>query len=364
MTDSQLVVPATSVEGTGLPRPAADAASPTVRDTLRSSRKGTYWQAGGWGVLAACGFGAPWVIGLYELQLAVQAVTMGVLALSIGWMLRQTGQLSFGHAAFYGIAGYATAYAGMHWELPLPVVLLFGQAAGTGAALVVALFTVRVPGIAFAMLTLAIGMLAWVAGGHLRDITNGVNGLSVTLEGDLLGQPVGMYIDPVQSWPLVWGTLMLVVAGLWAVSRTPYGRRLAAIRENEERVRFSGYGTYLPRVLAFTISGLVASLAGTLNLLSTSFISLDTLYWSTSGLALIAAVIGGTRSVLGPPAGAVAFVLLQNYLTDVGNHYQAVLGTALILVVLVAPGGGAELVARGRDRVRRRLLGAKGATHA
>jgi branched-chain amino acid transport system permease protein len=362
VTDSQLAPSSVRAEETAGPAP--DTGEATVRGTLREGRRGTYGQASGWLVLTVAGFGAPWVIGLYELQLAVQAATMGVLALSIGWMLRQTGQLSFGHAAFYGISGYATAYAGMHWELSLPVVLLFGLGAGTVAALLVALFTVRVPGIAFAMLTLAIGMLAWVAGGQLREITRGVNGLSVTLDGDLLGRPVGMYIDPVRSWPLVWGTLMLVVAGLWAISRTTYGRRLAAIRENEERVRFSGYGTYLPRVLAFTISGLVASLAGTLNLLSTSFISLDTLYWSTSGLALIAAVIGGTRSVLGPPVGAAVFVLLQNYLTAVGEHYQAVLGTALVLVVLLAPGGGAELVARTRGWVRRRLIRAKGARRA
>ena len=356
MTDSQLASPVPVDAETAATPSSARPGDATVGATLRESRRGGYGQAGGWLVLTVAGFGAPWVIGLYELQLAVQAATMGVLALSIGWLLRQTGQLSFGHAAFYGIAGYATAYAGMHWELSLPVVLLFGLVAGTAAAFLVALVTVRVPGIAFAMLTLAIGMLAWVAGGQLRDVTRGVNGLSVTLEGDLLGRPVGMYIDPVQSWPLVWGTLMVVVAALWALSRTRFGRHLAAIRENEERVRFSGYGTFLPRVVAFTISGLVASLAGMLNLLSTSFISLDTLYWTTSGLALIAAVLGGTRSVLGPPAGAVVFVLLQNYLTAVGEHYQAVLGIALVLVVLLAPGGGAELVVRCWSWLRRRLV--------
>jgi branched-chain amino acid transport system permease protein len=363
VTESQLASRLPAAAGPATTPPSVRATGATVRDTVRAGRRGGYAQACGWVALTAAGFGAPWVIGLYELQLAVQAAVMGVLALSIGWMLRQTGQLSFGHAAFYGIAGYATAYAGMHWQFSLPVVLLFGLGAGTAAALLVALVTVRIPGIAFAMLTLAIGMLAWVAGGQLREVTRGVNGLSVTLQGNLLGQPVGMYIDPVRSWPLVWGTLMMVVAMLWAVSRTSFGRRLAAIRENEERVRFSGYGTYLPRVAAFTISGLVASLAGTLNLLSTSFISLDTLYWTTSGFALIAAVLGGTRSVLGPPVGAVVFVLLQNYLTAVGEHYQAVLGAALVLVVLLAPGGGAEVVVRCRDWLRQHLAGRR-ARHA
>jgi branched-chain amino acid transport system permease protein len=336
----------------------------TVRDVLAAERRGARWQALGWLVLAGAGLGAPWMIGLYELQLAVQGATMGVLALSIGWLLRQTGQLSFGHAMFYGTAGYATAYVGTHGDLPLYAVLACGLLCGTVLAFAVALVTVRAPGIAFAMLTLAIGMMAWVAGGQLRSITHGFDGLNVALEGTLLGDPVGSYINPVTSWPLVWLTLMTAVGGLWWLSRTPWGRRLAAIRENEERTRFSGYGTFLPRVVAFTVSGFVASLAGTLSVVTTSFISLESLYWSTSGLALIVAVIGGTRSVLGPPAGAVVFVLLQNYLTEVGDHYQLVLGLTLIVVVLVCPGGAAELAVKATSVVRRIPTTRKGARDA
>jgi len=158
---------------------------------------------------------------------------------------------------------------------------------------------------------------------------------------------------------------MGAVAMLWLISCTPWGRTLVAIRENEERARFSGYRTYLPRVLAFAISGLVASVAGTVNVVTTNFISLDSLYWSTSGLALIVAVIGGVKSVLGPPAGAIAFTVLQNYLSGSGSHYQSVLGVILILTVLVAPGGGADLVHRGRRWATRRLRHAdQGGPHA
>jgi branched-chain amino acid transport system permease protein len=198
-------------------------------------------------------------------------------------------------------------------------------------------------------------MLVWVAGGQLHSITRGADGLNVQLDGALLGKDVVMYGNPVEAWPLVWGVLMAVVAALWALSRTTWGRRLASIRDNEERMRFSGYATYWPRVLAFTVSGTVAGLAGTLNLVTTSFISLSALFWSTSGIALIVAVIGGVRSVLGPPLGAVLFVLLQNLLAGSGNHYQAVIGVVLIAVVLVAPGGCVELVERGCAVARRRL---------
>jgi branched-chain amino acid transport system permease protein len=327
----------------------------TVAQTLRHHDRSARWQAAAWAVLTLAGLGAPWVISLYQLQLAQQAMVMGLLALSIGWLLRQTGQLSFGHAAFYGIAGYATSYVAQEAQLPIGLTLLAGIACGTVAAFVVGLVTIRVPGIAFAMLTLAIGMLVWVAGGQLHSITRGADGLNVQLDGTLFGKDVVMYGNPVDAWPLVWGVLMAVVAALWALSRTTWGRRLASIRDNEERMRFSGYATYWPRVLAFTVSGAVAGVAGTLNLVTTSFISLSALFWSTSGIALIVAVIGGVRSVLGPPLGAVLFVVLQNYLAGSGNHYQAVIGLVLIVVVLVAPGGCVELVERGFGATRRRL---------
>lgn len=327
----------------------------TVAGTLRRANRTARWQALGWIVLAIGGLGVPWVVSLYQLQLAQQAMIMGLLALSIGWLLRQTGQLSFGHAAFYGIAGYATAYVAQHADLPIGLTLLAGIGCGTAAALVVGLVTIRVPGIAFAMLTLAIGMLAWVAGGQMHSITRGADGLNVQLEGTLFGKDAVMYGNPVEAWPLVWGLLMVVMAGLWTLSRTTWGRRLASIRDNEERMRFSGYGTYWPRVAAFAVSGLVASAAGTLNLMTSSFISLSALFWSTSGLALIVAVIGGVRSVLGPPLGAVLFVLLQNYLSGSGSHYQGVLGLVLIAMVLVSPGGFMELAQRGSTAVGARL---------
>jgi branched-chain amino acid transport system permease protein len=332
---------------------------PTVSDALRHANRSARWQVLGWVVLAVAGLGAPWVISLYQLQLAQQAMVMGLLALSIGWLLRQTGQLSFGHAAFYGIAGYGTAYLVQHADLPIGLTLLVGIGVGTLAAVVVGLVTIRVPGIAFAMLTLAIGMLAWVAGGQMHEITRGADGLNVQLEGSLLGKEAAMYGNPVDAWPLVWGVLMVVMAALWALSRSTWGRRLASIRDNEERMRFSGYATYWPRVAAFAVSGLVASIAGTLNLVTTSFISLTALFWSTSGLALIVAVIGGVRSVLGPPLGAVLFVLLQSYLAGSGNHYQAVLGLVLIAVVLASPGGCIEIVERAFTAVASRLRAAR-----
>lgn len=323
----------------------------SVRQVLHTPRIALARLALGWAVVTGAGFGAPYILSAYQLQVAVHGAILGLLALSIGWLLRQTGLLSFGHAAFYGFAGYTAALAAMRLELSTPVAVLLGVAAGSALAFVVGALIVRVPGIAFAMLTLAIGQLIYVASTRSRSLTNGFDGLVASFPGDFLGHPAETYSSAVTSWPLVWAILTLAVACLWWVSRTVFGRRLTGIRENEERVRFSGQGTFLPRVLAFTISGAFAGAAGVLSVLSLGFISPNDIYWTTSGVALIVAVIGGVGSVAGPPIGALAFVTLQAALAE-NSHYQVIIGLALIVVVAVAPGGITALLARAKGAFR------------
>jgi len=334
---------------------------PTVKSVLSTGRGTLLLHIGGWLLVLAIGLAMPYVLSLYPLQLAVQGATLGLLALSVGWLLRQTGLLSFGHAAFYGAAGYAAGLFVNRLDMGTAPALLLGVAVGTGLSLVCALLIVRTPGIAFSMLTLAIGMLVWVFATQTRSLTNGFDGLPVRFTSPLLGQDPSSYTDPVTAWPLIWLTLMAVAALLWGISRTVFGRRLIAIRENEERVRFIGHTTYLPRVIAFTISGLVASVAGSFAVLNLGFLSTDSLYWSASGLALIVAVIGGSRSVLGPPAGALAFIALQAQLSG-STHYQVIIGSVLMLVVILAPGGASELAIRVGSRISNTLK--RGVPHA
>lgn len=323
----------------------------SVRQVLHTPGSALARLGVGWAVVTGVGFGAPFVLTAYQLQVAVHGAILGLMALSIGWLLRQTGLLSFGHAAFYGFAGYTAALAATRWELSTPIALVLGVAAGAVLAFVVGALIVRVPGIAFAMLTLAIGQLIYVASTRSRSLTNGFDGLVASFPGNFLGHPAETFTNAVTSWPLVWAVLTLAVACLWWVSRTVFGRRLTAIRENEERFRFCGQGTFLPRVLAFTISGAFAGAAGVLSVLSLGFISPNDIYWTTSGVALIVAVIGGVGSVAGPPIGAFAFFALQAALAE-SSHYQVIIGIALIVVVAIAPGGFTALLARGTGAFR------------
>lgn len=314
----------------------------TVREALHDTPRALIGRVCVWLAICVAGLGMPWVLAMYPLQLAVQAATLGLLALSIGWLLRQTGLLSFGHAAFQGVAGYTTGLLVVRLDLaPIPAILI-GILGGTVFALVVGLFVVRSPGVAFSMLTLAVGMLVWVFLTQSRTLTNGFDGMAVPFAGEVLGQDASAYINPVTIWPVIWLTLMLAIGGFWWVSRSLFGRRLTAIRENEERARFSGWNTYWPRVMAFTLSGLCASLAGGVAVLNQSFLSPETVFWSASGLALIVAVIGGIGSVWGPPVGAIAFIALQSALSQ-SSQYQIIIGLLLMAIVVVARGGIAGL---------------------
>lgn len=304
-------------------------------------------------VVALTGLGAPYMLSLYWLEIAVQGATLGILALSVGWLLRQSGLLSFGHAAYYGAAGYAMGIIAERSDLSASLVMVLGVLCGTLLSIVVALLIARSTGISFAMLSLAVGMLVWVATTRSRDWTNGVDGLVVRLEGSVLGSPAAEYTSPVTSWPLVWLTLILSIAGLWALSRTPFGRMIAAIRENEERVRFAGVSTYLPRVAVVAVSGLLASISGSLSALHHGFVSPENVFWTMSGAALIVAIIGGVGSVWGPPIGAIAYTVLQASLAETSFH-QAIVGAVLIVVVVLAPGGIAEIVSRVASKLRGR----------
>lgn len=338
---------------TDVPNLAHQGAAGRVAGLLHRPRKTLATNLAVWGAVLALGIFLPWVLGLYPLQLAVQGATLGILALSIGWLRRQTGLLTFGHAAFYGVAGYATAIAANNLGLGTLGSLSFGLAFGTALSFLIALFLMRAKGIAFAQMTLAVGMLLWVAITQNREITNGFDGLPIRFDGSLLGLRPSQFANPVNAWPIIWVLLLLMIGFLWWLSSTEFGRHLVAIRESPERTLFTGRAVYLPKVLAFTVSGFVASLAGVVNALNVGYVSPENLFWAMSGLALIVAIIGGVGSVWGPPLGALAFVYLQAALST-SPYYQLILGGILIFMVIFVPGGGADIVSRVWKRIRSR----------
>lgn len=291
------------------------------------------------------GIALPWLIASQlALTLMTQAVISAILATAIGFLIRQNGLVSFGHAAFYGLAAYTIALNGKFALVPTEVAVIAAIALPTLLAFVAGLGIVQLPALAFSMLTLAVAqgfheiLLRW------RELANGDDGMSVKLPARLFGLDVGLFQQPGSMFVICWIALVLVVAGLWALSRSRFGLLTVAIRENEERARYIGYETVLPRAVIYAISAAIGALAGVLFVLYNTFVTVGALHWSLSGEALVMAVIGGAKAVWGPALGSVIFFLLKDAAGDLTEHWPAIIGIILIIVTVTLPHGVSGLL--------------------
>jgi branched-chain amino acid transport system permease protein len=227
------------------------------------------------------------------------------------------------------------------------VVLLTGLFA-FGVGLVI----VRAPGIAFAMITLAIGQVFYLLVSKARGVTGGADGLVIDLPERLFGLPSGTFGGPASMFVVSWLTLVCILLMLSLVLKSRFGPLTEAIRENEERTRFIGFATVVPRAAVYAISAMVCSVAGVLSSLYTGFVSPESIHWSLSGSFLIAALIGGSSMLSGPVIGAVAYFLLRDLLSHETTHWLSILGVCLIVVVVFWPEGIAGGLSRGAEKFR------------
>jgi branched-chain amino acid transport system permease protein len=273
------------------------------------------------------------------MTLLTQAVITGLLATGVGFLIRQNGAVSFGHAAFYGLACYTIALATRHGVMRTEFAIIVALIVPTALAFVLGFVIVRIPGVAFSMLTLAIGQALYEFGMKARHVTGGEDGFSVRLPSSIFGIKTAIFQNPHSMFLVSWGVFVVVVLALTIVATSPFGRLTTAIRENEERTRYIGYDTVLPRVLVLALSALVTAIAGVLFTLYNTFVSPDVLHWSLSGSALIMAIIGGPRLIWGPAVGAIIYFFAKDFAGNVTEHWQAIIGVILIIVMLVIPAG-------------------------
>jgi branched-chain amino acid transport system permease protein len=286
------------------------------------------------------------------LGLFSQAVIYAIFALGVGVLLRQNGLTSFGHALYFGAAGYAMglilALDWMSAELAIPVVLL-----GIGVlAFLIGLVIVRVPGIAFGMLTLAIGQMAYLLANRSRGLTGGSDGMSVNWPATLFGVKQSVLLKPDILFLIVWTVMVAVTLCVVCLLRTRFGAITEAIRDNEERARFIGIKTTVPRALVYALSATVTGVGGLLSSLNAGFVSPESLHWSVSGIALVMVVVGGFKSVIGPIVGAIVYFLFRDLLGDYATYWMAIFGSAMIAVIVFSPdgiAGGLERLFKRRD---------------
>ncbi len=280
------------------------------------------------------------------LSLFTQATIYAVFAIGVGLLLRQNGMVSFGHALFFGCTGYAVGII-LQMQLMSAELAIF---ATLGGLLIIAfamgLVMVRVPGVAFGMLTLAVGQMFFLTASRSRGLTGGADGMNIEWPSTLFGVPMSLLTKPASMFLLCWTTLVVVLLLLSLLLHTRFGSITEAVRDNEERARFVGIRTLLPRAAVYALSALVTGLAGLLSALNTGFVSPENLHWSLSGVALMMVVVGGYKALWGPALGAVVYFLAKDILGDFASHWMAIFGVALITVIVFSPTGIAGILDR------------------
>lgn len=285
------------------------------------------------------------------LTLLTQAVVNAILATGVGFLVRQNGLVSFGHALFFGAGAYIVALLAAGHSVPMEAAALLAILLPTLFAFLLGLAILRIGGVAFSMLTLAVAQAFYELVLHWRSLGNGDDGMAVAMPHRLFGLDIATFQTPASMFLICWVVLILLLGGLWLLTRSPFGLLTVAIRENEERARFIGFETTVPRAVTYALSAAIAALGGVLFALYNGFVTPDILYWSLSGEALIMAVIGGTRAIWGPAVGAVIFFLFKNAAGDLTEHWPAIIGATLIVFTVLLPRGASGTVTMLLDRL-------------
>ncbi len=304
--------------------------------------------------LAAFALDEPFII-----TLATKAAILALAGVGLNIALGLGGLVSFGHAAFFGIGGYAMGILAAHaqsytpiMESPfliegtksMPVIWLVAIVVSGLAALLIGALSLRTSGVYFIMVTLAFGQMlfyfsiSWPAYG-------GEDGLSIYVRN---GFPGLNTLDPLTFFAITFAVLALVLLFAGRLARAPFGLALSAARQNAERVEAVGLAPFRLRLVAFVISGAVTGLAGALFADLNRFVSPTMVSWQTSGEIMIFVILGGVGRLFGPVAGAALFILLEHVLGGLSEFWHIYLGLLLLLVVLFARGGMIGLVA-GRE---------------
>ena len=291
---------------------------------------------------------SPSLVTLLSLILAKGIVVLGII------ILLQAGQVSFGHAMFFGAGAYAVAFYGRSvGGGDMLLYLLFGAASGGALGLVVGLFVVRYREIFFGMLNLAFSMVLWSLLEKMFHYTNGADGIRVarpTIAG-VAFTPDGF------SYVLLYLTLAIGLVALFGVQRyldSPLGHMLRAIKGNETRLEYLGISARRVLLVGYVVSAVLGGLGGSLVAVIQQIATPEFAYWTKSGEFVFIAILGGTGHALGAFAGAAVFEFVRFYASaQLADAWQMILGGVLIAIILLAPAGLIGIVRRRRDPARR-----------
>ena len=282
-------------------------------------------------VTIALAYALPLALADSYLFIAIDFLIMALFAVSYNLLLGQTGMLSFGHAAYYGVGAYTVAILAAKVGIPAHIGLFAAPVFAGLIALILGWFAVRVTGMYFGILTLAFGQLLHTIVMGWYSFTGGDDGLPV--------MPPDWLLAP-QSYYLFSLTVVLASLGLLRlISLSPFGQALHAIRENRQRATFVGLGVRNYELAAFVIAGSFAGVAGALRAPIQQMAFPSLLHWTQSAEPVLMALAGGIHTFLGPVVGAALFVFANFVITTMSDYPLLIFGAIVLVVVLFLPNG-------------------------
>jgi branched-chain amino acid transport system permease protein len=272
----------------------------------------------------------------FILSLVSRVMIFAIAAMALDLILGFGALVSFGHAAFIGIGAYAVGIASSHGQTDFAVGLLYALAASALFALVTGAISLRTKGVYFIMITLAFGQMAFYTAASLRAY-GGDDGLTLASRSLVFG------MNLLKSDRAYYYTVFGLMAGVYLLCRTlvasRFGRVLQGAKQNPQRMQAIGFNPYPYQLTAYVIAGMIGGLAGFLLANLTEFVSPAFMSWQRSGELIVMVVLGGMSSLHGAIIGAAAFLLMEEWLSGLTEHWKVIFGPMLVLVVLFMKGG-------------------------
>jgi branched-chain amino acid transport system permease protein len=302
----------------------------------------------------------PLLPGEFWTIVGTEILILGLFAMSFNLLYGYMGQISFGHAAFFGLGAYATAMLFTALKTPGGAIgvpefllsLLVGPPMAALGALIVGFFCVRLTGIYFAMLSLAFGELLFYIVFSWYSFTKGDDGIQGLL-------PPPYFQDAINYYYLTLAIVVVALLVMWRIAESPFGYIMRTLRDNQRRAAFLGINVRLHMLMNFVIAGAFAGLAGALWGPFSRSVSPGLLGWQESGIAVFMTLIGGAGAFIGPIVGSVIYTMLQAVVKMYTVYWPLTIGTIILLIVLFVPGGVLGLVEK-RIRARHDRLGDAG----
>lgn len=279
--------------------------------------------------MVACVVVAPFV--LYPIFL-MRVLAYAVFVMAFNLLAGYSGLVSFGHAAFFGMGAYLTAWAAKELGVPAGIAVLIGGLTGAALGVVIGWLSIRRTGIYFAMITLALAQLVYFFCVQ-APFTHGENGIQQVPRAPLLG--VIHLTDGMAMYWFTAGVFILCFLAVYRIIHSPFGKVLQAIRENEARAISLGYKVQHYKLIAFVLSAFFSGVGGGLLSLVFGLATLETVRYTTSGEVVLMALVGGFGTIYGPLTGALVLSAMENYLAPFGSWVTVAEGVVFVLAVLL-----------------------------